>query len=80
MDLPINGRCRTNIDDYDCSKVKEFACVPSKGDRVAVTLKGEARTLVVVAVTHDVDKVGHPFIIVELHHSYSPSVRINEPV
>lgn len=78
--MSVNGRCRTNLDDYDCSKVKVFASVPNRGDKVAVTLRGEERTLVVVCVTHDVYKDGNPFIIVELHYGYSPSVRINEPV
>jgi hypothetical protein len=66
----IRGICKTNLDNYDCSKVKIFVSLPRIGDRVAVTYTGtpvESRVLRVVDITHDVDAFNNPFIIVELH-------------
>lgn len=75
----IKGHCKTNLDDYDCSKVKIFASVPNIGDRVEVLRKGNDSTLKVCGITHSVIKIDksrnlitteefEPYIIVELHN------------
>ena len=63
----IKGHCRTNIDDYDTSDVKEFARVPNIGERVYCTYKGSSTSLKVVQITHDY-KNNAPYIVVELHN------------
>lgn len=61
----INGRCFTNLDDYDCP-VKVFARVPNIGERVYCTYRGNASSLRVVQITHDV-RNNEPFLVCELH-------------
>jgi hypothetical protein len=48
----IKGKCKTNLDDYDVSKVKVFAKVPEIGERIACEYRGEKSTLKVVQITH----------------------------
>lgn len=62
----IKGHCTTNLDDYDCSKVREFYRVPNKDERISVTRKGYDSTLRVCQITHSV-RDNKPYIIVELH-------------
>lgn len=65
----IKGRCETNLDGYDCSKVKVFAEVPNKGSRIVVFFNGAERTLKVCDITHDV-KDNEPYIIIGLTKDY----------
>lgn len=62
----IKGRCITNLDDYDCSEIKEFARVPNIGERVYCQYKGNSTSLKVVQITHDF-RNQEPFIVIELH-------------
>ena len=51
----IKVKCRTNIDDYDCSLITEFAALPRLGDYVTVFKKGVGggeRELKIVRITH----------------------------
>jgi len=62
----IKGHCTTNLDNYQMIVI-EFARVPNIGERVAVLFKGQNRVLNVIQITHDIQKDGKPYIIVELH-------------
>lgn len=64
----IRARCRTNLDDYNCSRITVFAELPRIGDGVNVLKKGTPARLKVCSITHDIDEAGSPFIIVELHN------------
>lgn len=61
----IKGYCRTNLDGYDCSEVRDFVAVPQKGDRVEVKRGNYPSRLEVCGITHLV-KNGIPLIEVEL--------------
>lgn len=63
----IKGHCKTNLDDWDTSKVKEFSRVPNIGERCFASLHGNTGSLKVVQITHDF-RDGEPYIIVELHN------------
>jgi len=69
----IKGHCKTNLDNWDVSKVKAFARVPNIGERVSATYIGSnghnigSAGLKVCQITHDF-KDGEPYIIVELHN------------
>ena len=69
----IEGRCKTNLDDYDCSLVKVFAAIPNKGDFVDVLYKGGISALAVISVKHKCKNGSTsnpmPYIEVELHKS-----------
>lgn len=67
MTTTIKGKCKTNLDNYDTSIIKQFYRVPNIGERVSVLYKGNITSLKVVQITHDI-KDGDPFIIVELHN------------
>lgn len=62
----IQGKCRTNLDNYDCP-VTVFTRCPNIGERVMVTLRGNTTSLKIVGITHSV-KDDEPFILVELHN------------
>lgn len=62
----IKGHCTTNLDDYDVSKVNEFARVPNKEERVSCTYKGNSTSLKIVQITHTI-KDNKPYVIIELH-------------
>jgi len=70
----VQGRCFTNLDDYDTSIVRVFDRVPNIGERVAVLYKGCESDLKIVQITHDVYKpdpeysATKPYIIIELHN------------
>lgn len=61
----INGRCQTNLDDYQMT-VDKFYSVPNIGDRVTCLRKGSKSSLKVCGITHDI-RDGEPFIVVELN-------------
>jgi len=63
----INGKCRTNLDNYTCP-VTSFVALPRIGDRVEVMYKGSRSTLKIIEITH-IDEDGKPSIIVELTKS-----------
>ena len=63
----IKGQCKTNLDDYDVSEVREFYRVPNIGERVMCRYKGHRSDLKVVQITHSL-KENKPFIIIELHN------------
>ena len=62
----IKRRCFTNLDDWDTSKVTEFARVPNVGERVSAIYNGKESSLKVVQITHDF-KDNKPFLRIELH-------------
>ncbi len=61
----IQGRCHTNLDDYDMI-ITNFCAVPRIGERVACLYKGHDSTLKVVGITHT-ENGGIPCIRVELN-------------
>ena len=70
----IKGHCTTNLDNWDVSKVKQFAHVPNIGERVSAVYNGgdgrsiynQGGSLKVVQITHDF-RNNEPYIIVELN-------------
>lgn len=68
----IRAKCKTNLDDYDCSIVTQFVALPRKGERVEVSRKGSTATLVICQITHTYDIMG-PMIIVELTDRFTPT-------
>ena len=66
MENYINGACRTNLDDYDVSRVNLFVSVPVNGQKVQCLKDGKPTELKVVDITHTM-KDKKPFIIVELN-------------
>lgn len=64
----INGRCHTNLDDYNMV-VTKFYAIPNINDKVECYHKGQSATLRVCGITHKMgigNDCNEPFIIVEL--------------
>lgn len=61
----IKGYCRTNLDGFNCSKIKGFAAPPQKGDKVEVLYRGEPAILEICSITHKMVD-GEPILSVEL--------------
>ena len=64
----MQAKCKTYLDDYDCSKVTSFVAVPRVGEYVQVLYKGTLRPLRVVSVTNSILLIKIPYIIVELNN------------
>jgi hypothetical protein len=64
----IEGRCRTNLDDYKLEKwPTAFVAVPRTGEHIEAK---SGKSLVVVSVTHNVRQDGEltvPYISIELN-------------
>jgi len=71
--IPV--KCRTNLDDYDCSRITQLLKTPIVGESVEVVYKGEIRTLQIVHITHRtnttysiINPKGEPYLELELHY------------
>lgn len=69
--MSIRVKCRTNLDDINCSGVVEMVAMPSKGQLVEVRTQGGSNfgyiDLEIVCLTHKSDSFG-PYLLVELHN------------
>lgn len=69
--MNIRVSFHTNLDDYDCSKIK-YVCIPPQiGHSVDVLYKGQDAELKIVRIKHSSYKgvTGHiePCLTIELH-------------
>jgi hypothetical protein len=65
----ILGKCVTQIDNADTSRIQGFACKPEIGELVEVMINGKFTNLEVCRITHKSEKTHNgyiPYIEVEL--------------